>query len=79
MSIDGRDIREIGIWFLLLAFVSVAIVLPLLSIDTPDAVTAATFTLILLLEILFVFSLSPHIFVCTEYHFGIRPRSPPNR
>ena len=79
MSIDGRDIREIGIWLLLLAFVFVAVVLPLLSIDAPDAVTAVTFTLILILEILFVFSLNPQQLVCTAYHFGIRPRSPPNR
>jgi hypothetical protein len=79
MSIDGRYIREIGIWFLLLAFVFVAIILPLLSVDAPDAATAATFTLILILEILFALSLNPQPLVCTAYHFGIRPRSPPNR
>ena len=79
MSIDGHDIREIGIWLLLLAFVFVSIILPLLSIDVPDAATAAPFTLILILEILFIFSLSPQQLVCTAYHFAIRPRSPPNR
>jgi hypothetical protein len=79
MSIDGRDIREIGIWLLLLAFVFVAIVLPLLSIEAPDAAMAATLTLILILEILFVFSLNPRLLICAAYHFGIRPRSPPNR
>ena len=79
MSIDGRDIREIGIWFLLLAFVFAAIIMPLLSVDAPDATTGVTFTLILILEILFVFSLNPQLLVCAEYHFPIRPRSPPNR
>ena len=79
MSIDGRDIREIGIWLLLLAFVFVAIILPLLSADAPDAVTVVTFTLILILEIFFVLSLNPQQFVSTAYYFGIRPRSPPNR
>jgi hypothetical protein len=79
MSIDSRDIREIGIWFLLLAFVFVATILPLLSVDVPDAATAVTFTLIFILEILFVLSLNPQRPVCAEYHLGIRPRSPPNR
>jgi hypothetical protein len=79
MSIENRDIRKIGIWVLLLVFVFVAIVLPLLSIATPDAVPAVTFTLILILEILFALSLSPQQLVCTAPHFGIRLRSPPNR
>ncbi len=79
MLIDGRDIREIGIWFLLLAFVCLAIIMPLLSVDAPDATTGVTFTLILILEILFVFSLNPQLLVCAEYHFAVRPRSPPNR
>jgi hypothetical protein len=79
MSIESRDIRKIGIWFLLLAFVFVAIILPLLSVDAPDAATAVTFTLILIVEILFIFSLNPQQLVRTTYHFGIRPRSPPNR
>jgi hypothetical protein len=79
MSIESRDIRKIGIWFLLLASAFVAIILPLLSADPPPAVTAVTFTLILILEILFAFSLNPQQPVCTAYHFGIRLRSPPNR
>jgi ABC-type Na+ efflux pump permease subunit len=79
MSIESRDLWKIGIWFLLLAFVFVAIILPLLTTDTPDAVTAVTFTLILILEILFALSLNPQQLVCTAYHFGIPPRSPPNR
>jgi hypothetical protein len=79
MSIDSRDIRKVGIWFLLLAFAFVAIVLPLLSVDAPDAVTAVTFTLILILGILFALSLDPQQIVCAAYNFGIRPRSPPNR
>ena len=79
MSIDSRDIRKIGIWFLLLAFVFVVIALPLLSVDAPDAATAPTFTLILILEILFALSLNPQQLVCTAYQFGIHPRSPPNR
>jgi hypothetical protein len=78
MSIDSRDIRKIGIWFLLLAFVFVAIALPLLSIDFPDAATAVPFTLILILEILFALSPNPQQLVCTAYPFGIRSRSPPN-
>jgi ABC-type microcin C transport system permease subunit YejB len=78
MSIESRDIRKIGIWFLLLVFVFAAIILPLLSTDAPDAVTAVTFTLILILEILFALSLNPQRLFCTAYHFGIRPRSPPN-
>jgi hypothetical protein len=79
MSIDGRDIREIGVWLLLLAFVFVAIIMPLLSVDSPDATAGVTFTLILILEILFIFSFIPQLPVCAEYHFAIRPRSPPNR
>jgi hypothetical protein len=51
------------------AIILPAIVLPLLL----------TFTLILILEILFVFSLNPQQLVYTAYHFEIRPRSPPNR
>jgi hypothetical protein len=57
----------------------VAIILPLLSTDAPPALTAATFALILILEILFFFSPSRQLLVCTAYHFGIRPRSPPYR
>ena len=79
MSIDGHEIREIGIWFLLLTFVFVAIILPLLSVDAPDAAMVVTFTLILILGILFIISLSPQQLVCAAYHFAIRPRSPPNR
>jgi hypothetical protein len=77
MSITRRDIRKIGICFLLLAFVPVAIILPLLSANAPDAVPTATFTLILIVEILFVFSLNPQPIVCAGYQFGILPRSPP--
>jgi hypothetical protein len=79
MSIESRDNRKIGIWFLLLGFVFTAIVLPLLSVDAPDAITAVAFTLILILEILVVLSLNPQLLVGTGYHFGICPRSPPNR
>jgi hypothetical protein len=79
MSIYSRDIRKIGVWLLLLAFVFVAIVLPLLSIDAPDAANAVTFTPIFILQVLFAFSLNPQQLICTAYHFGIRPRSPPNR
>ncbi len=79
MSIESRDIRKVGIWFLLLAFAFVAIILPLLSSDAPPAVTGVTFTLILILEILFIFSLNPQQLVYTEYRFGVRLRSPPNR
>jgi hypothetical protein len=78
MSIESRDIRKIGIWFLLLAFVFVVIILSA-SADAPDALPAVAFTLILILEILFVFSLNPQLLVCAAYHFGIRLRSPPNR
>jgi len=77
MSIESRDIRKIGTWFLLLAFAFVAIILPLLSADAPDAVTTVTFALILILEILFVFSLNPRQMICAGYRFGIPPRSPP--
>jgi hypothetical protein len=79
MSIYSRDIRKIGIWFLLLAFVFAAIVLPLLSVDAPDAATTPIFTLIFILEVLFAFSIYRHQLDCTAYHFGIRPRGPPNR
>ena len=78
MSIESRDIRKIGIWFLLLAFVFVIIILSA-SADPPDALPAVMFTLILILEILFIFSPNPQQLICTAYHFGIRPRSPPNR
>ncbi len=77
MSIESRDIRKIGILVLLLAFVFVAITLPLLSADPADAVTAVTFTLILTLEILFALSFTSQQLVCTAYPFGIRLRSPP--
>jgi hypothetical protein len=76
MSIKSRNIRKIGIWLLLLAFVFATIIL---SADVPPAIAAVTFALILFLEILFVFSFSPQLLVCTTYHFGIRPRSPPYR
>ena len=79
MSIENQDIRKVGIWFLMLAFAFVAVMLPLLSADAPDAVTAVTFTLILILEILFALSLNPQQLVYTAYRFEIRPRSPPTR
>jgi len=79
MSIENRDIRKVEIWILLLAFAFVAIVLPLLSAETPPAVAGVTFTLILILEILFVFSLNAQLLARATYHFIIRPRSPPNR
>ena len=79
MSTRSQGIRKVGIWCLLLAFASVAIILPLLSGDAPDAVTAVTFTLILVLGILFAISIDPQQLVCAVYNFGIRPRSPPNR
>ena len=79
MSMDNRDIWKIGIWFLLLGFVFLAIILPLLSADAPAAVIPVMFTLIFILEILFVFSLNPQQLVSTAYHSEIRPRSPPNR
>ncbi len=78
MSIDSRSIRKIGIWFLLLTFAFMAIILPLLSVDAPDAVIAVTFTLVLILGILFALSLDLQQLVCAAYNFGIRPRSPPN-
>jgi hypothetical protein len=77
MLVDSRGIRKIGIWFLLLSFTFVAITLPLLSVDAPDAVTAVTFTLLLILEILAVFYLNPQLNICAGYRFGIPPRSPP--
>ena len=76
MSIDSRNIRKIGICFVLLAFVFVTIILPA---DAPDAVTTAAFTLILILEILFALSLSPQQRLCLAYRCGIFPRGPPNR
>jgi hypothetical protein len=76
MSIENRDIRKIGIYFLLLAFVFVTIIL---SAEAAPALAAVTFTLILILEILFAFTLNPQQPVCTAYHFRICLRSPPNR
>ena len=78
MSLKNRGIWKIGIWFLLLALVLLAIILLPLSTDAPDAVTAVTFALILILKILFVFSLIFQLLVCTACNFEIRPRSPPN-
>jgi hypothetical protein len=77
MLIESRGLRKIGVWFLLLFFAFVAITLPLLSADTPDAVTAVTITLLLILELLSVFSLNPQLNICAGYRFGIPPRSPP--
>ena len=74
MSIESWDIWKIGIWCLFPAFVVVAIILPAILLPI-----FLTFTLILILEILFVFSLNPQQLVCTAHHFEIRPRSPPNR
>jgi hypothetical protein len=74
MSIESRDIWKIGIWCLFPVFVVVAIILPAIFLPL-----LLTFTLILILEILFVFSLNPQQLVYTAYHFEIRPRSPPNR
>jgi membrane protein YdbS with pleckstrin-like domain len=76
MSIEHQDIRKIGIWFLLLAFVFGAIIL---AADAPPAVISVTFTLLLVLEILFALSLNPPQLVSSGYHFGIRSRSPPKR
>jgi hypothetical protein len=78
MSIESRDNRKIGIWFLVLGFVITAIILPLLSVDAPDAFIGVPFSLILILEILVVLSLNPQLLVGTVCHFGIHPRSPPN-
>ena len=78
MSIGIRESRKIAIWFLLVAFVVVVMIL-YAPTDSPDALPAVTFTLILILEILFVFSPNPQLPVCAIYHSGIRPRSPPNR
>jgi hypothetical protein len=77
MSIDSRDFRKIVIWVLLLSFVFVAIIIPLLSLDTPDAVAAVTLALILVLEILFCFCFNPQLIIPAGYRFGIPPRSPP--
>jgi hypothetical protein len=77
MAIESSGIRKTGIWFLLLAFVFVAIILPLLAADAPDAVTTVTFTLILILEILLDFSLNPQPISCAGYRLGNPPRSPP--
>jgi hypothetical protein len=74
MSIERRDIWKIGIWFLFPAFVVVAIILPAIFLPL-----LLTFELILLLEILLVFSLNPQQLVCIACHFEICPRSPPNR
>ena len=79
MIIESRDIRKIGIFILLPAFVCAAIILPLLSTDAPDAVTGVTFTLILILEILFALSLNPQQPVRTAHRYEIHPRSPPTR
>jgi len=79
MLIARQDVRKIGIWFLLVGFAFVAIILPLLSTDAPDAVIGVIFTLILILEILFSLSLNPQQLVCTAYRFEIRPRGPPTR
>ena len=79
MTIEGGDILKIGICFLLLGFVFAAIIQPLLFTDSPDAVTAMTFMLILSLGILFALSPNPQQPVCTAYQFGISPRSPPSR
>jgi hypothetical protein len=74
MAIGIWDVKRIGTVLLLLAFVAVAIFLPA---DAPPAVGAVTFTLILILEILFAFSLNPQQLVSAGYRFGIPPRSPP--
>lgn len=78
MLIGIRETRKIGIWFLLLVFVLFVMILSA-SADSPDALPAVTFTLILTLEILFVLSLNQQLPVCAVYHVGIRLRSPPNR
>ncbi len=79
MHIETRDLRKIGIWFLMAAFAFVAIALPLLALDAPDSIAELTFTLILILEILVVLSLDPQRVVFTGYRFGIAPRSPPTQ
>jgi hypothetical protein len=76
MSNKSRNIRKIGIWLLLLAFVFATIIL---AADAPPAIATVTFALLFFLELLFIFSLDPQLLVCTTYRFGIRPRSPPNR
>lgn len=76
MLIESWDIRKIGIWFLLLAFLVAAIILPA---DGPPAIPAETFALIVSLIIVSAFSLIAQQRACAGYRFGIRPRSPPNR
>ncbi len=74
MSTQKWDIQKIGIWFLLLAFVFVAFVLPAAN---PSAVLTDTFTLIVGLIIISAFSLAAPQRVCTGCHFEILPRGPP--
>jgi hypothetical protein len=76
MSIESWDTRKIGICFLLLAFVAVAIILPAAG---PAAASAPAFALIVSLGIISVFSLIAQQHACAGYHSRIRPRSPPNR
>jgi hypothetical protein len=68
------DLRKIGIWSLLIAYVVAAIILA--AAGTP-AVTVETFTLILSLEIIAAFSFMVQQRISIGYCFEIRPRSPP--
>lgn len=68
------DLRKIGIWSLLLAYVIAAIFLA--AAGTP-AVAVETFILIISLEIIAAFSFIVLQRISAEYCFEIRPRSPP--
>ena len=73
-ALKGLDLRKIGIWSLLVAYVAAAIVMA--AAGTP-AVVVETFTLILSLEIIAAFSFIVQQRISAEYCFEIRPRSPP--
>lgn len=74
MAIGIWDIKRIGTFLLLLAFVAVAIFLPAAG---PFALPAETLTLVICLEIISVSCVIPLHIVSTGYRFGIPPRSPP--
>jgi hypothetical protein len=68
------SLYKIGIWFLLPAFIAVSIILPLAA---PPAIFAESLILPGGIGIVSILSLPVPQYICSHYHTGIRPRSPP--
>ncbi len=74
MLIRNRDIQKITICLLLPVFLAVFIILP---DSAPLAILAEILVVIVFLEFVCAVSVNAQPFVCAEFRFEVRPRSPP--